>query len=572
MKIVITESQYSVLTRRYASSIPIEELVGTYLNFLGVKKSETFDDFYSKVKKHVMFRIKHDMLMKDILDTTDYVNRELNDLVEKIENDVHSYIDDNLKDKIEDYYNKHSKKTRNKKSNLDEDDGDHETIIDLDTPVDFSTVGSISDLATSVKKSGLKHGKGSVSRERGVQLSSLLKSIGNLEDRQVYEKYFLKLSELISKYKSSSFSLKKLVEMIEQIQLKNPEEAKTQMESIITIFEDPKFGEKYKKKLILLITGREKIDLDDFYKQTKLAYQQYEDSFVEGNSTPFVLNRTSPRITVLMAENLILNGIKIYANEFNSITSDVLKIIYIIKKISETKYNSSAENIVRQVFSNIKFRITFNFDPKNVKADLYLKDNLIYNNNIVADEGTNIEVKYNPYNTPYYLSEFMKIDSTTKSEDFIKNALSVLSKINDLNTCFKTLMESLSTNLHSTVKKSIGNEIIEHLVKDLSGMIFKDSIFVKKEDISFYWNTVGYAKKSRLSVFYKVKENAKLYKITKTEDGYTNQLENINLQESIKRVIKQETELTERCWKGYTQKGMKTMFGKRYPNCVKIKK
>ena len=25
-------------------------------------------------------------------------------------------------------------------------------------------------------------------------------------------------------------------------------------------------------------------------------------------------------------------------------------------------------------------------------------------------------------------------------------------------------------------------------------------------------------------------------------------------------------------WKGYTQKGMKTMFGKRYPNCVKIKK
>jgi len=27
--------------------------------------------------------------------------------------------------------------------------------------------------------------------------------------------------------------------------------------------------------------------------------------------------------------------------------------------------------------------------------------------------------------------------------------------------------------------------------------------------------------------------------------------------------------LTEKCWKGYTQKGMKTMFGKKYPNCVK---
>jgi len=30
-----------------------------------------------------------------------------------------------------------------------------------------------------------------------------------------------------------------------------------------------------------------------------------------------------------------------------------------------------------------------------------------------------------------------------------------------------------------------------------------------------------------------------------------------------------EGEITERCWKGYTQKGMKTMFGKKYPNCVK---
>ncbi len=30
--------------------------------------------------------------------------------------------------------------------------------------------------------------------------------------------------------------------------------------------------------------------------------------------------------------------------------------------------------------------------------------------------------------------------------------------------------------------------------------------------------------------------------------------------------------LNEKCWKGYTQKGMKTMFGKKYPNCVKNKR
>jgi predicted RNA-binding Zn-ribbon protein involved in translation (DUF1610 family) len=36
--------------------------------------------------------------------------------------------------------------------------------------------------------------------------------------------------------------------------------------------------------------------------------------------------------------------------------------------------------------------------------------------------------------------------------------------------------------------------------------------------------------------------------------------------------INSKSELTEKCWAGYTQKGMKTMFGKRYPNCVKKKK
>ena len=30
--------------------------------------------------------------------------------------------------------------------------------------------------------------------------------------------------------------------------------------------------------------------------------------------------------------------------------------------------------------------------------------------------------------------------------------------------------------------------------------------------------------------------------------------------------------LCEKCWKGYEKKGMKTMFGKRYPNCVKKSK
>jgi hypothetical protein len=40
---------------------------------------------------------------------------------------------------------------------------------------------------------------------------------------------------------------------------------------------------------------------------------------------------------------------------------------------------------------------------------------------------------------------------------------------------------------------------------------------------------------------------------------------------ALKKNLKEENILNEKCWKGYTQKGMKTMFGKRYPNCVKKK-
>ena len=35
--------------------------------------------------------------------------------------------------------------------------------------------------------------------------------------------------------------------------------------------------------------------------------------------------------------------------------------------------------------------------------------------------------------------------------------------------------------------------------------------------------------------------------------------------------MQKEEALDEKCWKGYEKKGMKTMFGKRYPNCVKKK-
>jgi hypothetical protein len=53
---------------------------------------------------------------------------------------------------------------------------------------------------------------------------------------------------------------------------------------------------------------------------------------------------------------------------------------------------------------------------------------------------------------------------------------------------------------------------------------------------------------------------------------YLNKSDVTNDFEQLDKEEMKEGEITEKCWKGYTQKGMKTMFGKRYPNCVKKKK
>ena len=45
-------------------------------------------------------------------------------------------------------------------------------------------------------------------------------------------------------------------------------------------------------------------------------------------------------------------------------------------------------------------------------------------------------------------------------------------------------------------------------------------------------------------------------------------------EKEIEEIVKEELQqvLLEKCWPGYEKKGMKTMFGKRYPNCVKKSK
>ena len=82
-------------------------------------------------------------------------------------------------------------------------------------------------------------------------------------------------------------------------------------------------------------------------------------------------------------------------------------------------------------------------------------------------------------------------------------------------------MSTLSENLRKTIESTEGDRIIDHLTNNLSGMIFKDNIFISKKDIRFYWNNIGYAKRSRLSIWYEVSDNPDMYKISSTSQGFS---------------------------------------------------
>jgi len=395
--------------------------------------------------------------------------------------------------------------------------------IDLNKSVDFSKVSSLDDLKNAVTSTGLQHGEETKTRNRSLELRKMLSAIDKLEDKEIFEKYFTKLSDLISIYKKGAFSLKKLSEIIVDLSNKDINVAKQQIEDIIKIFEDNRFGDKHKKKLISLLTGNEVLDLDKFYEETKRAYADYENSFAEGPYSPFSIYRTSPRLTILLKEDLSYNNIDFSAKEFNSQTSDISKVLYLIEMISQLKIYGNVNDSIQKIISSLKFSFNFDYAPNNVKADLYLKDSLMYDDRSnrplqVAKKDTFIEVKYKPYTEPSYLSEFFKVDASDINNKLIMEGLSKIRNISDLKTSFIVFMSNLSENLKKTMESLEGDKIIEHLTNDLSGMIFKDNIFIPKKNIKFYWNSIGYAKRNRLSIWYEV-INPEIYKISSMVGG-----------------------------------------------------
>ncbi len=399
--------------------------------------------------------------------------------------------------------------------------------IDLTKNIDISSNPSLKKLKNDAVTIGLQHNKGSKTRERGLELKKMLSSIEGLEDKETFEKYFRKIAELISKYKSKTIAIKKLAEIVYDLSQKDINVAKQQIEDIIKIFEDPRFADKHKNRLIKILTDRGNVDLDNFYTETKRAYADYENSFAEGENSPFSIYRTSPQLKVLLSKDYSYNNMVISAREFNSQDSDISKVLYLIEKLISVKIYGDANDIISKIISSLSFAFNFNYSPENVKADLMLRDSLIYEDRItkkvvrIAQKGDLAEIKYKPFKEPSYLSEFFKIDASNVNYSLITEGLSKIPKITDVKTTFKVFMSSLIGNLKKTMVTTDGEKIIEHLTNNLSGIIFKDNIFIPKSDISFYWNSVGYANRDRLSIWYKVSENPTIYKISSTSQGFS---------------------------------------------------
>ena len=136
----------------------------------------------------------------------------------------------------------------------------------------------------------------------------------------------------------------------------------------------------------------------------------------------------------------------------------------------------------------------------------------------------------------------------------------------------KVIDEYLSENVNFFLnnEKTMGNPEIERranwIIQDTKNKLFTGMYFGD-------WSTENYE-----SFHYELEnylmDNYGDYVRKELKQAYKTYLKNLNdnAKKFMDSLDENETELTERCWKGYTQKGMKTMFGKRYPNCVKKKK
>ena len=141
----------------------------------------------------------------------------------------------------------------------------------------------------------------------------------------------------------------------------------------------------------------------------------------------------------------------------------------------------------------------------------------------------------------------------------------------------KRILREEFRNLSSDIEELLQPTVDKYSDYVCEVQVFQDVVNPKKYSLRVFfvggpssknWPTTQAVQSSREKVMKEMWET--IYKFT----GLSMELDLSTVRECKPSITESpnKSEITERCWKGYTQKGMKTMFGKRYPNCVKIKK
>jgi hypothetical protein len=183
--------------------------------------------------------------------------------------------------------------------------------------------------------------------------------------------------------------------------------------------------------------------------------------------------------------------------------------------------------------------------------------------------------KYEKQTVRYWENECKRKNPLRKEEE-MKEGLHDTSWENDEGDKI-TLIDLLNATEDIPVERVSVEELKPHLLSwdgdeeeikkiDKSDLQYPILIFV--DDNNEFISIIDGHHRAQKAVRYKLKTiKAKIIPINSLPKNIRKVFKGMGKQEEMT-----EAEITERCWKGYTQKGMKTMFGKRYPNCVKKNK
>ena len=237
---------------------------------------------------------------------------------------------------------------------------------------------------------------------------------------------------------------------------------------------------------------------------------------------------------------------RLVRNFINSAKIEDLDVVKIEKRISQT--------------GNLILRVYFETESNASNIDTWY-------DRVITDEMDKLfPFKVNPSWTPAFASSAkgvkIFIDSEKIKYDNLGNVVTEGHINPSLRRRFSQDLDDLE--IRKIIRVVMGDKYLEDYARYDS---FVDDVVMDVSDYIFDENNITISDDNNYSL------HRELYDYLMDEySGMIIKYYRLHKEEDEDDELYENTELKERCWKGYTQKGMKTMFGKRYPNCVKIKK